>query len=166
MLDSSSTTEQKLAARRHLSHQHLALLLVCRKTRLDCQLLPFSLNTFVFDSGLPFLTFLGKLTRRQKSAVKNLNLEVVWSRKDQLMFGTQSVVQGVVQYWTRRLPGLKTVQIEIRYGDRLPYRADAWKSELVGKLGPAMGKLKRWIEEERPGVECTVRAVEPAHPTI
>jgi hypothetical protein len=123
--------------------------------------LPFALNTFVFDNGVRFLGF---LRGPGKGAMRRLGLELVWNRRNELMCGTQVVVQSVVEFWLRQMPRLESVWVEVRYHDRRAVVGGSERVDLIAKLGAAMGRLKRMIEDERPGIECTVRAVGAAHP--
>jgi hypothetical protein len=75
---------------------HLNLLSVCRQTHTECRLLPFKLNTLVFNNGLRFLLFLNKATERQRGIVRRLKLDIVWTRKDELILGSRVVGQAVV----------------------------------------------------------------------
>jgi hypothetical protein len=106
------------------------------------------------------MNFLTKLTRQQRGAVRVFHLDLQWNRKDQLMYGMQKVAQENIELFMRRFTELKRVEVEVKYPDAMA------GSGLVGKLGVAMGRLKRWIEEGKPGVECMVRAVGKAHNTL
>ena len=55
----------------------LALLLTCRQVRNEAALMPFTLNTFIFDTCETFSTFLSTLTTIQAGAIRNIILESI-----------------------------------------------------------------------------------------
>jgi hypothetical protein len=112
---------------------------------------------------MKFFFFRIKMSARQKGAVRSLKLEMVWNRYDELIWGSQVIEQTVVQEWVARFPGLERVEVQVEYHDGRARtgraRTESARVELVGKLGAAMGRLKHWVEEDRPGITCVVRAV-------
>jgi hypothetical protein len=61
-----------------------------------------------------------------------------------------------------RLPGLERVEVQVQYHDGRAV-VQSSRESLVAGLGAAMGRLKRWVEEDRPEIKCSVRAVGAAH---
>jgi hypothetical protein len=64
-------------SRKRRSNLGLGLLLTCRRVHAETAVLPFGLNTFIFDSCLTLKTFVASLTHAQATAVKDVILESV-----------------------------------------------------------------------------------------
>jgi hypothetical protein len=120
------------------------------------------LNTFSFDSGVRLGRWVERTSEEQRSALSGIHLDFVWSRRNELMLGTTTIdKQGIVEL-LRCLRGVKWVEVEVRYQEGRT-KTDGGRDELVRGLSAAMGRLKGWVENERMGVECVVRAMGAGH---
>lgn len=158
MKQPDALARMKRSKQRHVAQKHLSVILACKQTYAECRLLPFTLNTIWFDSGTRMSQWLGQLSEEQRHAVRSLRLEYTWSMRKGLLHGTAAQA---TRAWLLELRGLRRVEISIKDAFLIT-RTDEATQELVRRMDAATESLKRSMEDERPGLEYVVRAVELA----
>ena len=121
---------------------HFSLLLVCRQMYLESKLLPFRLNTFVFDSPRLF-RFISFLRPEQRNAVRSLEISFTLNRTNDILLGPIMCNENKFIAALASLPGLKKLVLNLDY---ISWRSrEELQVKLLHDVDGAAQRIGRWV---------------------